>query len=93
MSPSIPKWMPDFFYRFNRGVYFEGKALVLLHSQITYMYKKRTSHAQLEISINVEYHRIVKVKAHTRFCNGKKVKVKTHYHRYQGIFVCEPRLA
>lgn len=57
------------------------------------MYKKRTSHAQLEISINVEYHRIVKVKAHTRFCNDKKEKVKTHYRRYLGIFVCEPRLA
>lgn len=70
------------FYRVNRGVYFEGKLLVLLHSQITYMYKKRTKHAQLEISIKVEYHRIVKVKAHTRFCNGKKVKVKAHYRRY-----------
>ncbi len=46
------------------------------------MYKKRTSHAQLEISIKVEYHRIVKVKAHTRFCNGKEVKVKAHYRRY-----------
>jgi hypothetical protein len=46
------------------------------------MNKRRTYNKLVQISIGVEVERIVKVKAHTRICNGKNVKVRSHYRKY-----------
>lgn len=36
---------------------------------------------ELKYTVKVETAKIIKVKAHTRICNGKKVKVRSHYRQ------------
>ena len=42
----------------------------------------RTYLMLIQFSIRVEFVRLVRVKAHTRWRNGKVVKVRSHYRRY-----------
>ena len=36
----------------------------------------------IQISVRVEVVRLVRVRAYTRWHNGKQVKVRSHYRRY-----------
>ena len=38
----------------------------------------------VNISIRMEIHRLVKVRAYNRIRNGKIERVRTHYRRYSG---------
>ena len=42
----------------------------------------RTFLMLIQISVRVEVVRLVKVRAYTRWRNGKQVKVRSHYRRY-----------
>lgn len=46
------------------------------------MHKKRTHKKIVVISARVEIRHLVKVRAHVRVVNGKRIKVRSHYRRF-----------
>ena len=45
---------------------------------------KRFVHLKVSVDLEFEAPKLVRVKAHTRVCNGKVVKVRSHYRRVVG---------
>ena len=62
----------------------------LLQVSITII-MKRFVHLKVSLDLEFDAPQLVRVKAHTRICNGKVVKVRSYYRRVEGRTVGDRR--